>query len=86
VQRLPEIAFDYVGCVRVKVAANQAVAKPNHWLSSAGSKLPQEHNANRKGYFFDSIDPTATSALRDFCSANSLAAGAGEQDCRSEDS
>ena len=41
VHRLPDIAHDCVSSVRVEVAANQAAAKPNSRLVSAGSKLPK---------------------------------------------
>jgi hypothetical protein len=55
VHRLPDIANDCVSSVRVEVAANQAAAKPNSRLVSAGSKLPKSYNATRKTYFFNGI-------------------------------
>jgi hypothetical protein len=47
---LPEI-----GSVRVEVAAH--LEETNSRLISVASKLPKQHNANRKAYFFNAIGP-----------------------------
>jgi hypothetical protein len=55
--RLPEIAHQCASSVRVEVAANQAASKSNAPAHLSRIKTTQQHNANRKTYFLNSIDP-----------------------------
>src|SRR5271170_5649493 len=53
--RLPEIAHHCATSVRVEVAANHAAAKSNGPAQLSRFKTTQQHNANRKTYFLNSI-------------------------------
>jgi hypothetical protein len=53
--RLPEIAHQCASSVRVEVAANQAASKSNAPAHLSRIKTTQQHNANRKTYFLNSI-------------------------------
>jgi len=55
-QHLPEI-----GCGWVEFADHQA-ARNRSRLISAGSGLLKQHNANRRTYFFNAIDPKRRAA------------------------
>ena len=53
--RLPEIAHQCASSVRVEVAGNHAAAKSNGPAQLSRFKTTQQHNANRKTYFLNSI-------------------------------
>ena len=55
--RLPEIAHQCASSVRVEVAGNHAAAKSNGPAQLSRFKTTQQHNANRKTYFLNSIGP-----------------------------
>ena len=52
---MPEIAHQCASSVRVEVAGNHAAAKSNGPAQLSRFKTTQQHNANRKTYFLNSI-------------------------------
>ena len=61
--RLPEIAHQCASSVRVEVAGNHAAAKSNGPAQLSRFKTTQQHNANRKTYFLNSIDVTTSTSI-----------------------
>ena len=55
---MPEIAHQCASSVRVEVAGNHAAAKSNGPAQLSRFKTTQQHNANRKTYFLNSIGPS----------------------------
>ena len=49
--------------------------KTNSRLFSAGSKLPKQHNANRKAYFFNAIDHLGSGVCIAACDTTFISAG-----------
>ena len=67
--RLPEIAHQCASSVRVEVAGNHAAAKSNGPAQLSRFKTTQQHNANRKTYFLNSIGPRRHRRHRFCCAA-----------------
>jgi len=82
---LPEVAYDYVSRVRVKVAANPAATKTQQPTQVGRIKTTQKHNANRTSYFINSIDqqPTFAIAQRKIAALQRIATFDGERERRS---